>query len=42
MPYTRKQCKAFGAKASRGQKVPQDWKQHCRRGKTKKALPRKK
>lgn len=29
MPYTKKQCKLFGSKASRGQDVPQDWKKYC-------------
>ena len=31
MPYTDEQCKLFGAKSSRGEKVPADWKQHCRK-----------
>jgi hypothetical protein len=29
MPYTPEQCKAFGAKSARGEKVPADWKEHC-------------
>ena len=29
MPYTPDQCRAFGAKASRGEQVPNDWKKHC-------------
>lgn len=30
MPYTKKQCRAFGAKSGRGESVPADWKEHCR------------
>jgi len=29
MPYTDEQCRAFGAKAGRGERVPGDWKQYC-------------
>lgn len=29
MPYTRKQCRLFGAKQGRGESVPRDWKAHC-------------
>lgn len=36
MPYTRKQCRAFGAKSRRGEKTPADWKQHCAGKKPKK------
>ena len=42
MPYTRKQCKVFGAKSNRGQKVPGDWKKHCKKGVVKKLAVRKK
>lgn len=35
MPYSRKQCKAFGAKSGRGEKVPADWKKHCKKPKPK-------
>ena len=31
MPYTPAQCRLFGAKASRGERVPRDWKAHCKR-----------
>jgi hypothetical protein len=31
VPYSDEQCRAFGAKASRGERVPDDWKQHCRK-----------
>lgn len=31
MPYTKKQCNAFGAKANRNQRVPSDWKRHCKK-----------
>ena len=31
MPYKPSQCRAFGAKASRGEKVPADWKKHCKK-----------
>lgn len=30
MPYTYEQCQAFAAKAARGEKVPDDWREHCR------------
>jgi hypothetical protein len=30
MPYKASQCRAFGAKSRRGEKVPDDWKEHCR------------
>jgi len=30
MPYTREQCKAFAAKAGRGEQVPDDWRDKCR------------
>lgn len=42
MPYTPAQCKAFGAKASRGEKVPSDWKKHCKKSAKKKASVKKK
>jgi len=35
MPYKPSQCRAFGAKAGRGEKVPDDWKEHCRKDKSK-------
>lgn len=37
MPYTPAQCRKFGAMARRGEKVPADWKRHCRKGKTRTA-----
>lgn len=36
MPYTQAQCRLFGSKASRGEKVPSDWKKHCRKDTKKK------
>jgi hypothetical protein len=30
MPYTPAQCKLFAEKSKRGEKVPKDWKEHCR------------
>lgn len=33
MPYTPAQCRKFAAMAARGEKVPDDWKQHCRKQK---------
>lgn len=30
MPYTCPQCAAFGARASRGESVPKDWRDYCR------------
>lgn len=30
MPYKPSQCRAFGAKEGRGEKVPADWHEHCR------------
>jgi len=30
MPYTRDQCKLFAVKASKGESVPDDWKEKCR------------
>lgn len=41
MPYTKEQCRAFGAKASRGESVPSDWKKHCTKAEQKKAAKRK-
>jgi len=41
MPYTKKQCALFGAKSSRGEKVPSDWKEHCTKSEQKKAAKRK-
>lgn len=35
MPYTRKQCGLFGAMEGRGEKTPQDWHAHCKKGQTK-------
>jgi hypothetical protein len=32
VPYTRKQCRLFGAKSSRGESVPDDWQDYCRKG----------
>lgn len=40
MPYTAKQCAKFAVMAKRGEKVPDDWKHHCEKGKPKKALMR--
>ena len=43
MPYSPAQCRKFAVMASRGEKPPQDWKAHCRKGKTvKKRRTRKK
>jgi hypothetical protein len=36
MPYTPAQCRAFAVKAKKGQKVPSDWKEHCKKTKRKK------
>jgi hypothetical protein len=36
MPYNRKQCRLFYAKAKKGQKVPADFRRHCGEGKKKK------
>lgn len=41
MPYTAAQCRAFAAKAARGERVPADWKEHCRKDKPKKSTKRK-
>lgn len=30
MPYTYSQCQAFAAKARRGERVPDDWREQCR------------
>lgn len=30
MPYSYGQCQAFATKAARGEKVPADWRKHCR------------
>jgi hypothetical protein len=30
MPYSYSQCQVFAAKAARGEKVPADWRKHCR------------
>lgn len=41
MPYSYKQCQAFGAKARSGEKVPSDWQVKCKgvnKPKTKKAV----
>lgn len=32
MPYTAAQCRAFAVKAARGERVPSDWKKHCKKG----------
>lgn len=42
MPYTPAQCRLFGAKESRGEKVPADWHAHCTKKEQKKATKRKK
>jgi hypothetical protein len=31
MPYNARQCRLFGAKSRRGEKVPTDWKTHCKK-----------
>jgi hypothetical protein len=36
MPYTPAQCRLFAAKKKRGEKVPDDWKAHCKKKKKKK------
>lgn len=33
MPYTSKQCRLFGAKSRRGESVPDDWQDYCRKPK---------
>lgn len=38
MPYTPAQCRKFGAMVARGEKVPKDWKQHCKKDKQKKQI----
>ena len=35
MPYTAKQCRYFAVSAKKGKKVPSDWKEKCRKKKTK-------
>lgn len=30
MPYSDKQCAKFAVMAKRGEKVPADWKEHCK------------
>jgi hypothetical protein len=35
MPYTPAQCRKFAVMASKGEKVPADWKKHCRKTKKK-------
>lgn len=37
MPYSPSQCRAFAAKEKRGEKVPSDWKTHCKSPVKKKA-----
>jgi len=39
MPYTKKQCRYFGANPN---KAPKDWKQHCTKNAPKKKPSRKK
>lgn len=39
-PDTPAQCRLFGAKAGRGESVPDDWKEHCRKGEQKKPRSR--
>lgn len=41
MPYNSKQCRLFGAKQSRGESVPSDWKEKCTKAEQKKAAKRK-
>lgn len=36
MPYTAAQCRKFAVMAARGERVPDDWKEHCRKGAKKK------
>lgn len=31
MPYSPKQCRLFAVKEKRGEKVPSDWKEKCKR-----------
>ena len=40
MPYTPAQCRAFAAKAARGEHVPADWRKHCRKDAQKKRAVR--
>ena len=43
MPYTPAQCRKFAAMAARGERVPDDWRKHCRKKSTaKKSTPRRK
>ena len=42
MPYTVAQCRKFAAMAARGERVPADWKKHCRKDAAKKPAKRKK
>ncbi len=42
MPYTNAQCRKFAVMASRGEKVPSDWKKHCRKDSPKKKKKAKK
>lgn len=39
MPYTPAQCRKFAAMAARGERVPADWKRHCRKGAVKRKKP---
>lgn len=33
MPYSESQCKKFAVMEKNGEKVPADWKKHCRKKK---------
>lgn len=40
MPYTAAQCRKFAVMAARGEKVPADWKEHCKKSSKKKKKKR--
>lgn len=40
MPYTPAQCRKFAVMAARGEPVPADWKEHCRKRKEKQPKPK--
>lgn len=42
MPYTAAQCRKFAVMAARGERVPDDWKHHCKKENQKKKKPEKK
>lgn len=36
MPYTAAQCRKFAVMAANGERVPSDWKEHCKKHNQKK------